>query len=87
MTSVLRRGKSYRFYLAQTIAAYASLRNRIVHEYEEIDPARIHRAPDRNSRRSNVPDAHPRRRGARLSLGLPAGCRSCPTTPSASMRP
>jgi uncharacterized protein YutE (UPF0331/DUF86 family) len=30
--------------LAQTIAACAGLRNRIVHEYDEIDPARIHEA-------------------------------------------
>jgi uncharacterized protein YutE (UPF0331/DUF86 family) len=30
--------------LAQRIAACAGLRNRIVHEYDEIDPARIHEA-------------------------------------------
>lgn len=30
--------------LAQTIASCAGLRNRIVHEYDEIDPARIHEA-------------------------------------------
>jgi uncharacterized protein YutE (UPF0331/DUF86 family) len=30
--------------LTQTIAACAGLRNRIVHEYDEIDPARIHEA-------------------------------------------
>jgi uncharacterized protein YutE (UPF0331/DUF86 family) len=30
--------------LAQAIAACAGLRNRIVHEYDEIDPARIHEA-------------------------------------------
>ena len=30
--------------LAQTIAACAGLRNRIVHEYDEIDPAKIHEA-------------------------------------------
>lgn len=30
--------------LAKTIAACAGLRNRIVHEYDEIDPARIHEA-------------------------------------------
>jgi len=30
--------------LTQTIAASAGLRNRIVHEYDEIDPARIHEA-------------------------------------------
>jgi uncharacterized protein YutE (UPF0331/DUF86 family) len=30
--------------LAQTVAACAGLRNRIVHEYDEIDPARIHQA-------------------------------------------
>lgn len=30
--------------LAQTIAGCAGLRNRIVHEYDEIDPAKIHEA-------------------------------------------
>jgi uncharacterized protein YutE (UPF0331/DUF86 family) len=30
--------------LAKTIAACAGLRNRIVHEYDAIDPARIHEA-------------------------------------------
>jgi uncharacterized protein YutE (UPF0331/DUF86 family) len=30
--------------LAETMAPRAGLRNRIVHEYEEIDPARIHEA-------------------------------------------
>jgi uncharacterized protein YutE (UPF0331/DUF86 family) len=30
--------------LTQAIAACAGLRNRIVHEYDEIDPARIHEA-------------------------------------------
>lgn len=30
--------------LAHAIAACAGLRNRIVHEYDEIDPARIHEA-------------------------------------------
>lgn len=36
--------RGLRFDLAQAIAACAGLRNRIVHEYDAIDPARSHGA-------------------------------------------
>jgi uncharacterized protein YutE (UPF0331/DUF86 family) len=54
--------------LAQAVAACAGLRNRIVHEYDEIDPARIHEALQTAAR--DVPQYLPHRATLPLTPGL-----------------